>query len=59
MEMASALLGRRPPDEWLVVPLIGDNLPMTPSAEQVALGVRIRPLEDTLRDSVAFHRTRG
>ncbi|MEO8596003.1 MAG: NAD-dependent epimerase/dehydratase family protein [Candidatus Solibacter sp.] len=58
VERTSSLIGRRIPDEWLVVPIIGDNLAMTPSAEQLALGVRIRPLEETLCDSVAFHRAR-
>jgi dihydroflavonol-4-reductase len=59
LERASTLFGARVPDEWLVVPIIGDNQKMLPSPEQLALGVRIRPLEETLRDAVAFHRARG
>jgi dihydroflavonol-4-reductase len=41
------------------IPLIVDVLPMQPSPEQIALGVRIRPLEETLRDALAFHRGRA
>jgi dihydroflavonol-4-reductase len=40
------------------IPLIADSFPMQLSPEQIALGVEIRPLEDTLRDAIAFHRTR-
>lgn len=40
------------------IPLIADVLPMQPSPEQVALGVTIRPLDQTLRDAIAFHRQR-
>jgi dihydroflavonol-4-reductase len=54
-EMAYAAMGRATPDEWRAVPLIGDNLPMARSAEQAAIGVSIRPLEETIRDAVAFH----
>jgi len=39
--------------------LIADTLPMQHSPEQIALGVRIRPLDETLHDSIAFHRARG
>jgi nucleoside-diphosphate-sugar epimerase len=55
-ELAYASVGLPAPDEWRAVPLIGDNFPMSPSLEQLALGLRIRRLEDTLRDAVAFHR---
>jgi nucleoside-diphosphate-sugar epimerase len=58
-EMAYAAMGRPAPDEWRAVPLIGDNFPMARSAEQEAIGVTIRPLEDTLRDAVAFHTATG
>lgn len=40
------------------IPLIADVLPMQPSPEQVALGVTIRPLDQTLLDAIAFHRRR-
>jgi dihydroflavonol-4-reductase len=58
-EMAYAAIGRPAPDEWRAVPLIGDNFPMARSAEQSAIGVTIRPLEETIRDAVAFHQTKG
>jgi dihydroflavonol-4-reductase len=54
-EMAYAAMGRPAPDEWRAVPLIGDNFPMARSAEQTAIGLTIRPLDQTIRDAVAFH----
>jgi dihydroflavonol-4-reductase len=47
-----------PPDLGLIL-MIADALPMDRSPEQTALGVKIRSLEDTLRDAIAFHRSRG
>ena len=53
---ASAVFGTTTPDVWRGVPLIADSFPMQPSAEQIAMGLTLRPLEETLRDAVAFHR---
>lgn len=44
------------PDVWRAVPLVADGFPMQPSPEQAALGLRLRPLLDTIRDAIAFHR---
>jgi dihydroflavonol-4-reductase len=59
LEAALALAGRAPPDAWRAAPLIAEAWPMEHSAEQRALGVRIRPLDDTLRDAVRWHRKHG
>jgi dihydroflavonol-4-reductase len=59
MESAFALTGSETPDAWHAAPLIADAWPMEESAEQRALGVRIRPLDDTLRDAVRWHREHG
>jgi len=59
MESALALTGSETPDAWHAAPLIADAWPMAESAEQRALGVRIRPLDDTLRDAVRWHREHG
>ncbi len=56
VENALALSGGHAPDAWRAAPLIADAWPMEHSAEQRALGVRIRPLDDTLRDAVEWHR---
>jgi dihydroflavonol-4-reductase len=56
MENTLALTGGQPPDAWRAAPLIADAWPMEHGAEQRALGVRIRPLDDTLRDAVQWHR---
>jgi dihydroflavonol-4-reductase len=56
METAFALTGSDTPDAWRAAPLIADAWPMEESTEQRALGIRIRPLEDTLRDAVQWHR---
>lgn len=58
MQTACARLGFMPPTALNFVPLIADTLPMQRSPEQAALGVTIRPLEESLRDSIAFHRAR-
>jgi dihydroflavonol-4-reductase len=57
-EATFAALGRPTPDLWRAVPLIADGFSMSASLEQSAIGLTIRPLEDTLRDAVAFHRGR-
>ncbi|HUE22016.1 MAG TPA: NAD-dependent epimerase/dehydratase family protein [Bryobacteraceae bacterium] len=48
--------GMQPPNYLSFIPLIPDVVPMFPSAEQNALGVSIRPLTETLRDAIEFHR---
>ena len=58
MQMASMAWGFEPPTAMNFIPLIADSCPMERSPEQMALGVRIRPLEDTLRDAIAFHQGR-
>lgn len=58
MQMACMAWGFEPPTAMNFIPLIADSCPMVRSPEQMALGVRIRPLEDTLRDSIAFHQGR-
>jgi dihydroflavonol-4-reductase len=55
IEAAMALTGRRAPDAWRVAPLIADAWPMERSAEQRTLGVHVRELDETLRDTVAWH----
>jgi nucleoside-diphosphate-sugar epimerase len=57
-EAACKAFGIAPPPALGFIPLIADVLPMQPSPEQIDLGVRIRPLEETLRDAVAFHQRR-
>lgn len=54
-ETALSMTGRAAPHALRAVPLIADAVPMEPSAEQRALGVQIRPLGDTLRDTVRWH----
>jgi dihydroflavonol-4-reductase len=56
MESAFAMTGSETPDAWRAAPLIADAWPMEESVEQRALGVRVRPLDDTLRDAVQWHR---
>ncbi|MDB4888497.1 MAG: NAD-dependent epimerase/dehydratase, partial [Gemmatimonadetes bacterium] len=56
VENALALARRDAPDAWRAAPLIADAWPMERGAEQRALGVRIRPLDDTLRDAVRWQR---
>ncbi|MEP6733533.1 MAG: NAD-dependent epimerase/dehydratase family protein [bacterium] len=55
LEATLAMTGRAAPDAWRAAPLIADAWPMQESAEQRALGVRIRPLDETLRDAIAWH----
>jgi dihydroflavonol-4-reductase len=56
VEAAMTLVGRTASDAWRAAPLIADAWPMQHSPEQRALDVRIRPLDDTLRDAVRWHR---
>lgn len=58
IQRASMAFGMTPPENLGFIPLIEDVLPMPPSPEQISLGVKIRPLESTLRDSILFHRNR-
>jgi nucleoside-diphosphate-sugar epimerase len=53
---AYAAFSQSAPDLWRAVPLVADGFPMQPSAEQTAMGLSLRPLSDTLRDAIAFHR---
>ena len=55
-QAAFTAFGLATPASLGLIPLIPDLLPMQPSREQIAIGLTIRPLEETLRDSVAFHR---
>jgi dihydroflavonol-4-reductase len=59
MQATSMAFGFVPHPALNFIPLIADSVPMQPSPEQMALGVKIRPLEETLRDAIAFHRSRG
>jgi dihydroflavonol-4-reductase len=54
-ELSWAALGRPAPYALRVVPLAADAWPMDQTVEQNTLGVAIRPLEDTLRDTVRWH----
>jgi len=51
-----AAINRTPPDLWRATPLAADGFPMDPSPEQVAMGLALHSLSDTLRDAIAFHR---
>lgn len=53
---AFAAFNQSAPDVWRAVPLVADGFPMQPSSDQLAMGLRLRPLSDTLRDAIAFHR---
>lgn len=48
-------MGLRAPEFWGAIPLAAEPYPPAPSPEQMAIGLRLRPLEETLYDSVAFH----
>jgi dihydroflavonol-4-reductase len=43
------------PSLWGAIPLTAECYPMPPSPEQIAFGLRLRPLEETLCDAAAFH----
>ncbi|HEX8711978.1 MAG TPA: NAD-dependent epimerase/dehydratase family protein [Terracidiphilus sp.] len=53
---AFAAFNQSAPDLWRAIPLIADGFPMQPSPDQIAIGLNLRPLSDTLRDAIAFHR---
>lgn len=50
--------GLTPPPFLELLTIVPELRPLRPSAEQIALGVSIRPLETSLRDAVAFHQRR-
>jgi dihydroflavonol-4-reductase len=52
-----AAFNRIAPDLWRAVPLVADGFPMSPSPEQVSMGLNLRSLSSTLRDAISFHRT--
>ena len=58
-EAAWALLGRSSPLPAIGPLLVLDGYSMPPSAGQSALGLRLRPLDETLRDSIAWYRGLG
>jgi dihydroflavonol-4-reductase len=58
-EAAWALIGRPSPLPAIGPLLVLDGYPMAPSADQRALGVLPRPLDDTLRDAIAWYRRIG
>lgn len=55
-EAGLAAFGQPVPAMWRAVPLIADGFPMSPSADQFAMDLRLRPLAETIGDAVAFHR---
>lgn len=52
---AAATWGVPASEIWGAIPLAAETYPSRPSPEQIALGLRIRPLDETLRDAIAFH----
>jgi nucleoside-diphosphate-sugar epimerase len=58
MQMAFAPISPAPLAPLSFIPVITDVQPMARSAEQETLGVKIRPLDDSLRDGISFHRNR-
>jgi nucleoside-diphosphate-sugar epimerase len=59
MQRALMFYGFTPPTPLNFILLIADAFPMQRSPEQMALGVEIRPLQETLQDAIAFHRSRA
>jgi dihydroflavonol-4-reductase len=57
VDAVASLTGGSPSSQVLAAPLIADALPMTPGELQRRLGVRARPLDETLHDAVAWHLT--
>jgi nucleoside-diphosphate-sugar epimerase len=57
-ESGLALAGQDAPDVLRAVPLVADGRAMKTGSEQLALGVAVRPLDDTLRDAVQWHQSR-
>jgi dihydroflavonol-4-reductase len=58
-EAGWALIGRSSPLPAIGPLLVLDGYAMPPSAEQRALGVLPRPLDETLRDAIAWYRSLG
>ncbi|MEW9919402.1 NAD-dependent epimerase/dehydratase family protein [Marimonas sp. MJW-29] len=58
-ETAAALAGRKSPWPSLPILLTAAGRAFAGGAEQAALGVPIRPLEETLRDALAWYRAIG
>jgi len=58
-EATLAWAGLPPPQPWLAASLIADATAMEPSAEQRRFDVTVRPLEETLADSVSWHARRN
>jgi dihydroflavonol-4-reductase len=58
-ELSWAAIGRPAPLALRAIPLAAEAWPMEQSDEQRALGVPIRPLDDTLRDAVRWHTHTG
>ena len=58
-EAGWALLGRSSPLPAIGPLLVLDGYAMAPSADQRALGVLPRPLDETLRDAIAWYRSLG
>ena len=58
-EAAWAVLGRPSPLPAIGPLLVLDGYPMAHSAEQRALGIAPRPLDETLRDAIAWYRQIG
>jgi dihydroflavonol-4-reductase len=56
--MAFSTFGMAAPDILGLAAISPEVMPVYPSAEQMSLGVSLRPLEESLRDSVTFHRSR-
>jgi nucleoside-diphosphate-sugar epimerase len=56
--MACAATGMAPPVFLGLVAISPEIMPAYPSIEQTALGVKLRPLEESLRDAVSFHLAR-
>lgn len=57
MDAVASLTGRSPPNQALAAPLIADARSMSEGNMQRSLGVRARPLADTIHDAVAWHLT--
>jgi nucleoside-diphosphate-sugar epimerase len=57
--LALNTVGIPSPDFLGLIAVTPELMPVDPSPEQLALGVKIRPLEQSLRDAVLFHQERG
>jgi dihydroflavonol-4-reductase len=53
--LAMGALGLKSPAVLGLIAVTPELMPVDPSPEQIDLGVTLRPLEESLRDSVAFH----